>query len=519
VKARYVQLLWIATALGLFNFLAFQHFYWPGSVFEGRTSGVWAALAQDVSRGEFYRPLLDSQGYGGTRYMPLFFTLHGLLWRWMGDGVSSGLVMVYVSGLLTLSAVYALLRHQQLPHRLALPLTGLLLGTLTFERLSVELRGDMLASAAVLWAVLCVEKALRKENGQDGRWLVAAGMWTLVAFFTKFTSLYILIFLAWRLRSRVFVGSILALCTGGLGLLQWMSQGRFWENFAPVATGGIMHFSWDILPLAFQNFGDGVICCDPFAYVICLVPIVVSLRALWHRFRSKTDDLAIAWPGRSDLTSGMPFLLLLALVTVVTIAIFSSPGTWINHIVDLLCCSLFVLGRMFLPQSTAWRSIAGRICFFYALIQLGMLLIPGCPSTRQTMVREGVPRVAMLEEIHRRYLPAGTVYFTDNPIVAVAVGDRPFVLDEFNLRFFLRDGHPIGQDFYQKVYSGYFQVAVCDNGPLDSDFDSDTPVSPELTERYWASRPIEYRFLRDYFVLVAVHRPFAVLAWRRPSDP
>jgi hypothetical protein len=210
---------------------------------------------------------------------------------------------------------------------------------------------------------------------------------------------------------------------------------------------------------------------------------------------------------------------LVALVTVVTIAIFSSPGTWINHILDLLCCSLLVLGRMFLPQSTAWRAIAGRVCFFYAFIQSGMLLIPGCPSALVTLHREGVARVRDLVELHRRYLPPGTAYFADNPVVAVAVGDRPFILDEFNLRVFLREGHPVGQDFYQRVCSGYFQMAVLDNGPLDTDFDGPAAVTPELEERYWASRPAEFHFMRDYFVLVAVHRPFAVLAWRRPNEP
>jgi hypothetical protein len=446
--------------------------------------------------------------------MPLFFTLHGLLWRWTGDGLTTGLVLLYLSGLLVLSGVYGLLRHQHLQRRVALPLTGLLLGTVTFQKMSVELRGDVLASGAVLWAVLCAEKSLRRGSAKEA-WIVAAGFWTLVAFFTKFTSIYILVFLAWRLRSRVFVGVLLTLGTAGLALFQWLSAGHFWENFAPVATGG-MSLSWDTLPLAFQAFGDGLMYCDPLAYILCLVPIVVSMRALWHRWRSKTDDLALAWPGQGDQNSAVPFQLLLALVTVITIGIFSSPGTWINHFVDLLAFSVLVLGRMFLPQAMAWRVIAGRTCLFYILFQL-VMLIPGAPSARQSLSQEGVARIATVEEIHRRYLPPGTVYVADNPMVAVAVGDRPFVLDEFNLRTFLREGHPVGQDFYQKVCAGFFQMAVFDSGPLESDFDA--PPSLQMTEEYWASRPPEFRFMRDYFVLVAVHRPFAVLAWRRPSEP
>src|ERR1041385_5313521 len=44
-------------------------------------SGAWAALADDVAHGVLYRPLLSSLGYGGTRYFPLYFLLHGLLAR------------------------------------------------------------------------------------------------------------------------------------------------------------------------------------------------------------------------------------------------------------------------------------------------------------------------------------------------------------------------------------------------------------------------------------------------------
>src|SRR5271154_4352746 len=42
-------------------------------------SGTWAALADDVAHGELYRPLISPLGYGGTRYFPLHFVLHGAL--------------------------------------------------------------------------------------------------------------------------------------------------------------------------------------------------------------------------------------------------------------------------------------------------------------------------------------------------------------------------------------------------------------------------------------------------------
>jgi hypothetical protein len=44
-------------------------------------SGTWMALAADFRDGLYYRPLLDSTEYGGTRYFPLHFVLHGGLMK------------------------------------------------------------------------------------------------------------------------------------------------------------------------------------------------------------------------------------------------------------------------------------------------------------------------------------------------------------------------------------------------------------------------------------------------------
>src|SRR3989449_7858143 len=69
--------------------IALMAWYWPGSLPQDSSSGVWTALAQDFARGVFYRPTADAFGFGGTRYMPMFFVLHGSLIRLSLDPVAA----------------------------------------------------------------------------------------------------------------------------------------------------------------------------------------------------------------------------------------------------------------------------------------------------------------------------------------------------------------------------------------------------------------------------------------------
>src|SRR5690349_3712070 len=72
-----VQILWSCAAAAALALLAVE----PQRIIQGgylnHVSGVWATLADDVAHGVVYRPLVSDLGYGGTRYFPLYFTLHG----------------------------------------------------------------------------------------------------------------------------------------------------------------------------------------------------------------------------------------------------------------------------------------------------------------------------------------------------------------------------------------------------------------------------------------------------------
>src|SRR2546422_2943002 len=88
------RLVWVACLVPSASSLALILWYWPGSLPQDNASGVWTALAQDLARGIFYRPTADAFGFGGTRYMPLFFALHAGLIRLSVDPVTAGVALL-----------------------------------------------------------------------------------------------------------------------------------------------------------------------------------------------------------------------------------------------------------------------------------------------------------------------------------------------------------------------------------------------------------------------------------------
>src|SRR5436190_6673921 len=75
-------------------------------------AAVWVAEAIDLTRGVFYRAPYGSYGYGGPRYFPLFFCVHGAAIKLFGAWRATGYVLSAISIVLLLVAVFYLTRHR-----------------------------------------------------------------------------------------------------------------------------------------------------------------------------------------------------------------------------------------------------------------------------------------------------------------------------------------------------------------------------------------------------------------------
>ena len=87
-------------------FLNFKNQY-----FLTHVEGVWLACAYDFLHGVFYRPLFGPLGYGGTRYFPLYFVFTGWLSKPLGSLETAGIALSGACVVLTLLAVFLLLRR------------------------------------------------------------------------------------------------------------------------------------------------------------------------------------------------------------------------------------------------------------------------------------------------------------------------------------------------------------------------------------------------------------------------
>src|SRR5215467_7520740 len=95
---------------GLIAAVHLLRWYWPGSFFHNPASGTWTALAWDFAHGELYPPVFSPLGFGGTRYMPLLFMLHGALIRLHLDPITAGVLVMQGSVVSVAIALYVVLR-------------------------------------------------------------------------------------------------------------------------------------------------------------------------------------------------------------------------------------------------------------------------------------------------------------------------------------------------------------------------------------------------------------------------
>src|SRR5215475_706963 len=127
--------------------------------------GVWLACAHDFLHGVFYRPLFGPMGYGGTRYFPLYFILTGWLSKPLGSLETAGIALSGACVVLTLIAVFVLLRRMNVGTLLSVASVAAILSIETTQQALLGAKGDSLAAAANLWGVVvCTTSDFRRRT-------------------------------------------------------------------------------------------------------------------------------------------------------------------------------------------------------------------------------------------------------------------------------------------------------------------------------------------------------------------
>jgi hypothetical protein len=489
------RVLAVVATLAVVQAIGIAAWFWPGSMPRTDTCGVWITLADDAAHGDLYRPLQSALGTGGTRYMPLFFSLHAAAIKLGFPLVGSGVALNLISALLFMGALGFLLRQLDVAPAIAWPTTLLMTGTITFGMLSLTVRGDFLAAAFNLAGVAMAVSA--QPSDRSSRW-VWAGIFFAAAFLTKITTVFGLVaVVGWlffkgkpRCIGRLLTGFGL---TAGLGVsvAYFLSDGRIWESFRAVASGGTDSSSWWIGPIRFF----ATIGYDPLLLLLAIPATVLSWVAV------RTGHRLVAW--------------LLASTCAVTLVIFTSPGTGENHLLDGIALAMMVLALASKSggQPARWAGVTAGI------LGIGIVVtwFPGVPSIPKFFQKHGRPAMAAPVEFLQLAGPAAHPLLSENPLIPLLVGERPFVADAFNLDLMSRSNDDFRNTFEKRLQTGYFGSVVLKTIRGKFARDVTDPMDPLLTEPlldHVAHGHLIARFssqIQSQYRVVYVRRPYVFL--------
>jgi hypothetical protein len=378
---------------------------WSGGWELNHVAGAWVGLALDLSHGTFYRPLFGPEGFGGTRFMPLYFSLHAGLIQLFGHPIATGYALSLLSGAALLTGLYALLRTLGVARFESVACAALPLAGASAWSGLVTIRGDLLPVAFSLWGLVAL------LQGADRRWStpVAALCFTL-ALGSKLSAGAGLaagamaLFAGGERRRAIRLVLLVALgFAAAVVAVDLITRGRFLTVLATCAWGG---GRWGGLVMAPIKLVGELVRQDPGG--LCLVVLAAA---------------SLAFHGRGPILAR----LLWGVTLLQTLVIFASPGTGPNHLVDLEVASALVVA---LGLSDAGVGVAFRRA---ALVLLAGSAFLTAASHVQRAERTR-PRDSRISAALAAAGETDRPLLSEDPLVPIAAGQTPWVLDPFMLR-------------------------------------------------------------------------------------
>jgi len=378
---------------------------WTNDAEISHAAGVIIAMAADLKDGVFYRPLFGPDGYGGTRYFPLYFSLHALLLKLGIPVLLSAYLLSAAAIILLMLGTFYLLRELRVEPWLAAGSAGALLAAGSAQLSLVSPHPDGLASALNVWGLAVVARPQTSQR----KILLASALFTL-AWSAKFTAVFGFATAFVWLLSAGFPRMALQLAGGTFcgyllvaGTMIFASLGRFLEIFKACASGGtnlmlMASGPWNMATVAAQ--GDRGLFLFVFLALLALVSSVFS----------------------ANFLQNLPALFFVATIAV-TVVIFGSPGTNNNHLLDVQVAAIILFTAWLANRASPLQKQLG--VFALALATLAAVIplwhhlkswdLPYHPHRFQTVL-------ALTGDTQRPVL-------AENPVIPVLGGGQPYVLD------------------------------------------------------------------------------------------
>lgn len=411
---------------------------WSNDSHLEHVAGAWVALAFDLDHGAFYRPAYGPLGYGGTRFFPLYFSLHAAALRTSGSWRVTGYFLSASSVVLLLAGLYYLLRQLGVDRWLSAAGLLALLAASSAQDSLLTIREDGMAAMFNLWAVaLCVKSPFSNHR------VYASALLFALAFATKETSIFGLVaVVAWLVcqnqkssATRLLLASILGYAVVLVGIYVG-SHGRAFEVFRATLSSGIGFRSLLGAPETLIDTLPGY-----WAESILLVLAAAALLA----------------SSRCQLVTLPPLLFLCALGA--TLVILASQGTGGNHLLDLQVVSIVLF---ILAMAERAPDFALSACSIAALIAFASFI----PVYGEV---DSVPRRDQYQEIVETIGPTNQPILSDNPLIPIIAGQQPYVTDAFMLRVIVEKQRSFREPLWRMLDERQFAAVVLQDNPDTDD--------------------------------------------------
>ncbi|QPJ63619.1 MAG: glycosyltransferase family 39 protein [Candidatus Nitronauta litoralis] len=431
------------------QFFALLAWYWTDGLPFSDTSGIWTAYAWDFVNGEFYRPYFEETGYGGSRFMPLFFILLAGMMELVGIPSTAGAILTLLIGFCFLLALVRLMQKSEVPLSTAVPFVLLACFSSSFQLAHLEVRSDLLASFLNLIALGFAIQGIKKPTAATWIWMVVG---FVLAWFSKITMGYgwVAVSLYLLFKRRIKAGCGLFLVTASLALLLWeilqtASGGRFDGS---LATYFLKETSWNsILQVPFWFFKTAL--SDPFF-------LMLLGAAFW--------TLIVLKPLRGTFAEIYFWITFLG-----TVALFAIPDTDSIHLIDLLAASLWVLACGWSSQfKNRYPTIA-----ILPMLMVGTLLtlLPGVDSVSNHFKQNGRPTFQDIGGIIKKLPATAGPVLSENPLIPILMGHKPYLLDAYSLRVLSIKFPEISQNLFNKLEKKQFRAVILTNwSPISKEF-------------------------------------------------
>lgn len=448
-------------------------------------AGIWMALAQYAGAGIWYPPLECDGVYAGTRYMPLCFGLIAVVVKLVGDYVLAAKLMALASMTALLFGVFVAVRRITGRTLDALILTALVLASPEGRTALLSPHADALAASLAVFGLLTIQRErVCAKHSLVSALLFAAALMTKFSAVAGPAAAAVFLFPRQRRRAVPLVFVWLVLSATGLALLDQLSDGRFLDNFHSLGSGGMNLDSIRIGPsrVAFA-LGQTL----PFSALLAVAVFAVA-RNISERRLGLWDWYFLA-------------------TTAVTLVIFTSPGTGMNHLLELEVSAVLAAAPLLARREAVAEPIVRSLML--VILLGGAYELLGEPQTAASVsgqvVVEAIP-------------PAASV-LAEDATVPVLLGRRPVVMDAFAYRVLAERGRVDDRELAGRIARQEFDVLVL-MGRVDRPGESLCPrfhFGPRVTTAMQEA----YRFDREagpYYLFVPAEPTVSDASRKRYSD-